>query len=435
VLLEAGRLAQRAGDAPRMAMAALANGRGWQSDAGGIDHERVAALEAALDALGDADPKTRALLLVRLAVETVYEPDSTRRMALAEEATAVARAVGDPATIFTVLSSSHNVLLSHKTVEQRRRNYEEMRRIAETSTDPNIRFGWPGNGYFWRLQTRDIEGARADVALMEEGARAMRQPMLDWIVAWMNCAFARIDGDIDETVALLDRALEIGSGAGIPDALVFDGIMRGSLLIDLAEPASRGNIERLCAQTPEHYPGVRLQLVMFDIAIGQGEADARARLDAFAASPRAPWSEFGGQPDSTLIDAAHFAGCEAALGVSSPWTRAAYEFLDPWRGQLFGNITWYGPVESYLAAIAPLAGHADDLDELVETTVRYCDEMGAPIITMCASVFAACGLRLRDRPGDRALSSELIESAIAIGDRVGAGFARAAADGFPSLRP
>ena len=102
MLLEAGRLAERIGDGPRMATAALANGRGWQSDATGIDTERVAALEAAIAALGDADANTRARLLVRLAVEKLYEPDRTHRTSRSpRRRSSTARAHNDPYTVAT----------------------------------------------------------------------------------------------------------------------------------------------------------------------------------------------------------------------------------------------------------------------------------------------------------------------------------------------
>ena len=61
-------------------------------------------------------------------------------------------------------------------------------------------------------------------------------------------------------------------------------------------------------------------------------------VDDLGASPYSPWSEFGGSPDAALAYAAAFAGVEAALGERSQWTRTVYDYMDPWRGQLFGNI-------------------------------------------------------------------------------------------------
>jgi hypothetical protein len=135
-----------------------------------------------------------------------------------------------------------------------------------------------------------------------------------------------------------------------------------------------------------------------------------------------------------LTYAAMFAAAEGALGRSSEWTQAAYDYMDPWRGQFFGNITYAGPTEAYMAAIAPLVGRGDDLDALVARTVELCDELDSPPTGMTARLWCACGLRIRGAPGDRARADELVAEAIEIGDHIGAGFARAAAANFPALR-
>ena len=156
VLIAAGRLAARIGDGPRMARAALANGRGWQSDVGGTDTDRVAALEVALEALGDADPATRALLLVRLAVETVYSSEAGARRALVDDTLTTARSSNDRVAIATVLTERHNVLLGADTVELRRLGYIELLELTEELGDPLTQALSRFAGYFWRLERGDV---------------------------------------------------------------------------------------------------------------------------------------------------------------------------------------------------------------------------------------------------------------------------------------
>jgi len=433
VLLEAGRLAERAGDAPRMAKAALANGRFWQSDATGIDTERVAALEAAVAALGDDDPNTRALLLIKLSVENIYAPDPTYRRALAEEAVATARRQGDPFTLGNVLSVRHNVLLSHETVDQRRRENEELLVIAEAVGDPNLRYYSRTYGYFWRFEIGDVEGARNSVREAAEISRTLAQPMFEWIVSWMEVALARFDGDLDAATATLARSREIGTEAGIPDAEFFHSVQRVTLLVDRGDPTTLAECRALCEIAPPHYPGLLGTMVLLEIVAGE-LGSARKTLDALLASPFAPWSEGGGPPDSALSYAAGCAAVEAALGVASDFTRTIYDYMDPWRGRFFGNIAYWGPTEAYLAALAPLAGHADDLDALLDTALRISDGINAPINAMYTRLFGACGLRTRNRSGDRDRAGRLVDEALVLGDRTGAGIARAAAEAFPALR-
>jgi class 3 adenylate cyclase len=435
VLLDAGRLAGELGDGPRMAGAALANGRGWQSDAMGIDAERVAALEAALAALGDEDPGTRALVLVRLAVEKIYEPEPAARVALAAEAVALARSLGDPATLATVLSNRHNVILGHTSIDERRADGDELARIGDQLGDPEVRSAAQSNFYFRMLQERDVEGARRAVDGLEEIGRSFPQPMNDWIVAWMRAGLLRLDGDLDGAEAMVARSLEIGTGAGIPDAPFFHGTQASTLRVDRAGAHQIEALHAYADLCPPHYPGNLVFPLLLEIAHRDDHAAVRARLDELAASPHAPWSATGGPPDSALSFAAVVAAVSAALGEPNRWVVPAYDYLAPWPGQLFGNIVWHGPTECFLAGIAPLAGHADELDDLLDTGLRLCAEIGSPLNAMYARILGACGLRRRDGQGDRARATLLAEEAVELGDEIGAGIARAARDGFPALRP
>ncbi len=432
MLLEAGRLAERAGDATRMARAALANGRGWQSNTMGVDAERVAALEAAIDALGPDDPGTRAQLLVRLAVEKTYEPDRSARIALADDALATARAYSDPLTLANVLSSRHNVIMSHETIDQRRSENEELIGLARDLGDPRLQCEGQLYAPWWRLQTRDVVGAHAAAEKAEELARRLGQPLLVWIVTWIRAGLARLAGDLDDAEALAERALAVGTDGGVPDAALFYAFQRLTLIVDRCAPTARDELHTYCDAAPPHYPGGSANLALMDAALG-APSRARDELDLLAASPHAPWSETGGPHDAALVVAAWFAAGEAALGEASPWDSAAYDCLAPWPGQLFGNVMWHGPTETYLAAIAPLAGHPDALDALLETGLTICKEMNAPLNELYARIHGACGLRIRGRSGDRDHARYLVDEAIALGDRLGAGFARSAAEHFPTL--
>jgi class 3 adenylate cyclase len=434
VLLEAGRLAERIGDGRRMARAALANGRGWQSDVSGTDTERVAALETAIEALGDSDPATRALLLVRLAVETVYSPDAVLRRARVDEALTIARSAADPAAVAAVLTERHNVVLGADSVELRRAGYVELLEITEKLGDPIARGYALTHGYFWRLERGDVAGAREDVRQYLEIARRLNQPDGQWLGGWMQSSLARLAGDLDGARTLLDRTLEIGTEAGIPDTLVFDAIMRIWNLVDEGSASQVAAGRELVGRIPPHYYyGNLYPLALLEILDGNPDGALRLRDEA-GTSSFAPWSETGGSGDARLTNAASSACVDAALGEASAWTEAAYDLIGRWPGQFHGNIIWQGPTEAALAAIAPLAGHADDLDPLLATALAAADETMMPMYALYARLWGACGLRIRGGPDDRARAIALTGEAIAIGDRIGADIARAAVQHFPALR-
>ena len=75
-------------------------------------------------------------------------------------------------------------------------------------------------------------------------------------------------------------------------------------------------------------------------------------------------------------NAAWFANAEAALGEGSDYTRIAYDYMVAWPGRFFGNVGHHGPTEVSMAGIAPLCGHADDLDALVDTSIASTDTDG-----------------------------------------------------------
>jgi len=205
VLLEAGTPRQRIGDAPRMAKAALANGRFWQSDATGSYRTGGCAGNRNRRARPRRS-NTRAVLLIKLSWKHVCTRFRPRR-ALAEEAVATAREHGDRHAGQRV-EHRHNVLLSHETVDQRR---QENRSCTGSPKR------WASNlritrvlRFFWRLElvtsrcTRHGAGAGGDLA----HARATE---CEWIVSWMTFALARWDGDLDACSDASNASLTIGT--------------------------------------------------------------------------------------------------------------------------------------------------------------------------------------------------------------------------------
>ena len=94
-LLEVARRARALGDTDRLVAAALANNRGWFSSMGQLDVEKIDVIEAALDALPGGDSPERSRLLATLCSELIFHSPLERRLALADEAKAIVRRLGD----------------------------------------------------------------------------------------------------------------------------------------------------------------------------------------------------------------------------------------------------------------------------------------------------------------------------------------------------
>ena len=165
-LLEAARLALAAGDVGTLVEAALANSRQIQSTTGSIDQERVDVLEASLDRVGPADTPERARLLAHLASDRSYDGDPDRRRGLVDEALAIARRTGDPATLFDVLIRRIGIWMPED-VAVRLEESAEALAVAEALDDPVARF--------WALFYRSIVAAEAaDRELLDECRGASR---------------------------------------------------------------------------------------------------------------------------------------------------------------------------------------------------------------------------------------------------------------------
>ena len=139
-LLEAARLGRRLGEPKLLVRAAIENTRGFVSDAGQVDTERVAMLEAALEAVGDFDSRERAVLLGMLAFELSFEHDRERRVALADEALAVARRLDDPRILCYVLGARSMPIWAPETLDERLACTAESVRLADGLGDPLARF-------------------------------------------------------------------------------------------------------------------------------------------------------------------------------------------------------------------------------------------------------------------------------------------------------
>ena len=133
--LDAAQRARELGATDRLVQAALANNRGWFSASGVIDTDKVAVLEAALGALADDDSPERALLLATLCSELSFGP-LERRRALADEAKAMARRLGDPATLIRVLCLLNNPLQIPSALDERMADTTEALALAEALGDP-----------------------------------------------------------------------------------------------------------------------------------------------------------------------------------------------------------------------------------------------------------------------------------------------------------
>jgi len=171
----------RRGGPGRRCRAAL--GLGTEFTAGIVDQVEVDLLEAALRALPDADGLLRARVLARLAKALLFSPAAGRRLALSGQAAAMARRLGDPATLAAVLYDRHLAIWGSPEAEvagERLAIATEVVRLAEAIGDREMALRGRGLRRSDLLEQGDIAGFEADLAASEETARQVRQLHYRW---------------------------------------------------------------------------------------------------------------------------------------------------------------------------------------------------------------------------------------------------------------
>jgi tetratricopeptide (TPR) repeat protein len=372
-LLDAAAEATRLGDTERLVAAALANNRGRASRSGGVDEERIAMLEGALSAVGDADSRERAWLLATLGAELPFSMDLGRVRALATEAEAMARRLGDDGTLLRVLNLTYLSLWVPENLERSIAASQEAVTLAKRVGDPVARFWAALNRVYAMTSAADRAGIDAAIELALSMAEQIRQPFLTGWALQVRCPCVLLAGDAEEAERLAGDALQINLDSGQPDALaVFGANLAGIRL-------HQGRLEEI------------LPLIAEAAADNPG-------LPGFQAANPLMLCECGRFDEArTLFDAARGADFHHAaydylwLPMTALWADTAawladvpaagllYERLAPFERQgITTSSTFLGTVGMYLARLAAVLGRDDDAQRHFEKADVQLRALDAP---------------------------------------------------------
>lgn len=226
----AAEIARAIGSARRLAVAALrfagepAPLAEPSAAQGRTDPVLVAMLEAALDVLGDEDPRLRAELLGRLAAALYWQPETLeRRRTLCDEALAIARASGEPIAVAVALHHGRHALWGPDDLERRLADANEATRLAERAGDRERGL----QARQWKisdlLEIGDGYGADVEIDAFGRLAAALRLPLHLSYAAMFRATRAALRGRFAEVEPLAAEALRLGELAGNPAAQTFYG--------------------------------------------------------------------------------------------------------------------------------------------------------------------------------------------------------------------
>ena len=404
-LLDAARRAADLGDTERLVAAALANNRGFATNVGVIDADKVEILEMALARL-PADHPDRALVLATLCAELTYGSTLERRQALADEALAIAESSGDDAIIVRVLNHVSFPLLVPPLLEQSLAWSADALLRAERVGDPVL--------LFWAAGWRALAAARAgDIDEMDRCyeitgslAEQLDQPTLNWWHSYTRAMRAQIAGNTEQAEQLATEALQRGTDSGQPDATMFFGAQLGMVS---TQRGTMGElvplIEQMAADAPEIAGGIAAALALAHVEADRTD-DARRLLEEFAAA------DFDLPLDPVWLSGM-VAYAEAAIGCRDPkYAGPLFDRLAPWADQFSTTgITADGPVSHYLGGLATVLGRYDEADAYFTQAAAFNDRADAKFFAARTNLSWGRMLAERRAPGDREKARDLLTKA------------------------
>ncbi|GAB4052301.1 ATP-binding protein [Catellatospora paridis] len=176
-------------------------------------------LEQAHHALAGTTTATEAQVTAALARQLQHSvpADRPRAAPLAEHAIAVARHVGDPATLAGCLLAQHDVLWTPGTATRRAEIATEIGELSRQAHDPERQ-----TQALLLTATAQLETAnpafRATLHTYDHAARQLRQPRHDYNLHIRRAALALLDGDLAAGEQLSAQAAALGEAVGDADA-------------------------------------------------------------------------------------------------------------------------------------------------------------------------------------------------------------------------
>jgi DNA-binding SARP family transcriptional activator len=282
-LLAAAGHARSRGDVEGLARAAIANSPGSKPSVFGItDRERVAVLEAAVDAVGTADSPTRARLLAVLALELFHTGDRARRLALSDASLAIARRLGEPEVLADVLVARPFAIGGPDTLATRLAETGELVELARRLGDPvAVHRAW-WTRFRVAVEVGDVALADRCLEAETELLAEVGQPTLEWMTGLQRVARALRCGD-PSAEGLLERVAAAGRATGQPDARLYHAIQLFQLCRDQGRVADAEEVVRQVVAGSPELPSIHAALAV--VCVESGRPDEAASLVDRLAGP------------------------------------------------------------------------------------------------------------------------------------------------------
>lgn len=276
-LFEAARIALRAGAREELGRAVFT--MVWLSEYRTHDATLAALLEEALLVADPDDHWLRARLLVGLA-RVLPARGRARQAQLCEEAMAAARSEGDLDTLGLVLDTVALLTWSPDNLEERLALAEEAAAIARQLDWDELLISACRTRASSRFEAGDLDGVEQDMRTCEELAQRRNLPAWSAGVALAKTAMALFRGDFAEAERLSPKVIEgVSEGPNFPLAYA---VQQFYLQRERGHLTELEGLVRTAAASAPDLPAQRVCLAILEMELGRTDA-ARAQLEALAA--------------------------------------------------------------------------------------------------------------------------------------------------------
>jgi tetratricopeptide (TPR) repeat protein len=365
-VLHAVECARRTGDRARLARAALALGADFSF--GVVDETLVGLLEEALAAVPNEPTALRARLLARVAAARQPAIDPDHPIALAREAIALARQVGDRVALAAVLRDARAAYLPMDSLEERTALDFEALALAYEADDKAAILHAQRRLCGDRLEEGNVAAALGHLERYERLAEEMRQPHLRLTSLFIRSSVHALLGEFsagEELWAEIDRLAAASQDAGVNFMVSVHRLGFLSATQRLDEMARLlGDLDDSLAACPQ--PDA--QLVQAAARVRMGEPgrvpEVMQQFPSERAHPR-----FGGQ---------HLAAEIAMANGDRVMAMTVYERLLPWAPRYIGFLgCCEGSYSHILARLAEWLGRPADARRLFEDAIALNRRIGA----------------------------------------------------------
>jgi class 3 adenylate cyclase len=411
-LLDAASLARELGDSDRLCRAVLANSRGYQSQTGAVDLERVEALEAAADALASEDVR-RAPVLALLAAELHEAGVPERCRALVAEALEIARATEDPHLLASTLLPASWAIGSPDTLEERVKQSSELAALVNTLEDPRLRFMSASNMAVDCLETGDRSRFDSCLEEMRDVVRLLPDPTIAWIGLIWESVSALASGELDASERWTMQVGELGTASGQPDAVrvfsaqLFNVRTHQGRLGEILDATLQGAHDP--ATSSAWRAGAALAL------IESGRADEALELTLA--------EDFQDVPRDWLWLTVNFHWADVCYRLGLPeQARELYSLLEPFSGRLAAAGSYAsGSTDWALGALALTLGHDEQVERHFALAAEIEERFGAPLFLARSRAAWARALLARGSAQDLERAQLMLEQAEALAEPLGGG--------------